>query len=52
MSATVSAAVPGGTDDLPAVGGVAADNPEYFCLLTNAGAALEAAAHAAGRPSG
>lgn len=50
MSATVSAAVPGGTDDLPAVGGVAADNPEYFCLLTNAGAALEAAAHAAGRP--
>ncbi len=50
MSATVRAAVPGGTDDLPAVGGVATDTPEYFCLLTNAGAALEAAAHAAGRP--
>ncbi|MDM8214708.1 phage tail protein [Desulfovibrio piger] len=50
MSATVRAAVPGGTDDLPAVGGVATDTPEYFCLLTNAGAALEAAAHAAGKP--
>ena len=50
MSATVRAVVPGGTDDLPAVGGVATDTPEYFCLLTSAGAALEAAAHAAGRP--
>ena len=50
MSATVRAVVPGGTDDLPEVGGVATDTPEYFCLLTNAGAALEAAAHAAGKP--
>ena len=50
MSATVRAVVPGGTDDLPDVGGVATENPEYFCLLTRAGAALEAAAHAAGRP--
>ena len=33
-----------------AVGGVATENPEYFCLLTAPGAALEAAAHAAGRP--
>ena len=50
MSATVRAVVPGGTDDLPEVGGVATDTPEYFCLLTRAGAALEAAAHAAGKP--
>ena len=50
MSATVRAVVPGGTDDLPEVGGVATDKPEYFCLLTRAGAALEAAAHAAGKP--
>ena len=50
MSATVRAVVPGGTDDLPDVGGVATDTPEYFCLLTRAGAALEAAAHAAGKP--
>ena len=50
MSATVRAVVPGGTDDLPEVGGVATDKPEYFCLLTSAGAALEAAAHAAGKP--
>ena len=50
MSATVRAVVPGGTDDLPDVGGVATDKPEYFCLLTSAGAALEAAAHAAGKP--
>ena len=50
MSATVRAVVPGGMDDLPAVGGVATDTPEYFCLLTSVGAALEAAAHAAGRP--
>lgn len=26
------------------------DTPDYYCLLTNAGAALEAQAHAAGRP--
>ena len=45
MSATVRAVVPGGTNDLPDVGGVATDSPDYFCLLTRAGAALEAAAH-------
>lgn len=50
MSATIRAVVPGGTNDLPDVGGVATDSPEYFCLLTRAGAALEAAAHAAGKP--
>ena len=32
------------------VPGVATDAPEYYCLLTQAGAALEAAAHAAGKP--
>lgn len=32
------------------VPGVATDAPEYYCLLTQAGAVLEAAAHAAGKP--
>ena len=32
------------------VPGVATDAPEYYCLLTQAGAVLEAAPHAAGKP--
>lgn len=44
------ATVPGGLEDSQTVPGVATDAPQYYCLLTQAGAALEAAAHAAGRP--
>lgn len=44
------ATVPGGLEDAQTVPGVATDTPEYYCLLTKAGAVLEAAAHAAGKP--
>lgn len=44
------ATVPGGLEDSQTVPGVATDTPEYYCLLTKAGAVLEAAAHAAGKP--
>ena len=44
------ATVPGGLEDTQTVPGVATDTPEYYCLLTKAGAVLEAAAHAAGKP--
>lgn len=44
------ATVPGGLEDTQTVPGVATDTPEYYCLLTQAGAVLEAAAHAAGKP--
>lgn len=44
------ATVPGGLEDTQTIPGVATDTPEYYCLLTKAGAVLEAAAHAAGKP--
>lgn len=44
------ATVPGGLEDTQTVPGVATDTPKYYCLLTKAGAVLEAAAHAAGKP--
>lgn len=44
------ATVPGGLEDSQTVPGVATDTPEYYCLLTQAGAVLEAVAHAAGKP--
>lgn len=46
----VLATVPGGLEDSQTVPGVATDTPAYYCLLTQAGAVLEAAAHAAGKP--
>ena len=46
--ATVPADVPESLPDLDDT--PSSEAPQYYCLLTNAGAALEAAAHAAGKP--
>lgn len=46
--ATVPADVPESLPDLDDT--PSSEAPQYYCLLTNAGAALEAVAHAAGKP--
>ena len=48
VRATVPADVPESLPDLDDA--PSSEAPRYYCLLTNAGAALEAAAHAAGKP--
>ena len=44
------ATVPTGPEDETPISGVATGNPDFFCLLTEAGSRLEAAAKAAGKP--
>ncbi len=44
------ATVPTGPEDETPISGVTTENPDFFCLLTEAGSRLEAAAKAAGKP--
>lgn len=44
------ATVPTGPKDETPISGVTTENPDFFCLLTEAGSRLEAAAKAAGKP--
>ena len=45
------ATVPTGPKDETPISGVTTENPDFFCLLTEAGSRLEAAAKAAGKPA-